>query len=193
MKVKVTNPLALRVAQAATARQDFLKVFQGVHIRPDGRVAGSDGFVLAYHPHAVEPFEGEAFIARLQSPLPKSAEDIEFDTDAEVVKYRMVGKYGRQPGAMAYAVIDATYPDVEEIAPTEGRVWSGSTFGLDFELVRRMWHAASAKSSSFRVQFTDKEVVRLVHWDDELVLLVMPTRYVGTGADLPLRVVEGAK
>lgn len=174
MNVSVKEALAFRTAQAATSKQDFQKVFTGVLIRPDGMVAGTDGFVLAYHPHTVEPFDGEPFIANLERALPKTARNITLDTESQVVTYTThTGKKSKRH-AMAYEVIEATFPDFERFAPTNGVEWSGDEFALNFDHVKRVWSVAMPGNPHVRWRFLDErgKMVRLSAYDPEMVLLM---------------------
>lgn len=92
-EIKIISEQALRFAQAATSPKDKVPVFRHIRVLPDGAISGTNGYTLAHHPAAAEPFEGEPLYIIPQRTIPTNAKDIVLDIERGQMRYKQGNKH----------------------------------------------------------------------------------------------------
>ena len=129
MEIQVKNYTALRLAVACLSNgKGDARPWRFARITPDGAITGSDGYRLAYHPHAVEPYEGPTFYIRPERALSVAqGRVVTIDTEAKVLIIN--GK--RTLCEMFLETRDDFYPDVTKVFPDRPMTWEPTVIGWD--------------------------------------------------------------
>jgi hypothetical protein len=113
-RITITRPQALRLAQAATSKEDYQRIFRGILFRPDGTLVGTDGFCLAYGRNACEGAT-ESVVVRFEKSIPRFETGV-VDLVAGVFRYKTNARSAEK--SMLVEVLEGSFPDWERVLPT---------------------------------------------------------------------------
>ncbi|CDG98570.1 putative DNA polymerase III beta subunit [Xenorhabdus bovienii str. puntauvense] len=110
MKLKINRGTLLAILECQAIR-DPCTYLCGICFRPDGKVAATDGFMLAYGKHENE-IEREVIVSIGKLPT-KNFEYAKFDTEQGIV--RLFDKQNKLIGATLCSEIDGEFPHIDRL------------------------------------------------------------------------------
>lgn len=110
MKLRIDKATLLAVMECMAVR-DVRHYICGICFLPDGKVAGTDGHMLAYGEHDNQ-IDHEVILSVGKLPT-KTFDHAVFDTDAGIVK--LLTDEEMTVGVTLCGVIDGKYPDVTKV------------------------------------------------------------------------------
>lgn len=110
MKLKINRRTLLAVMECMAVK-DVRYYINGICFLPDGKVAGTNGHMLAYGEHDNE-IEKEVILSIGKLPT-KSFEYAEFDTEHGIVK--LYSEHDIVVGVTMCSVVDGKYPDINKL------------------------------------------------------------------------------
>lgn len=185
MEVSIKNLTAHALADAARSKKNITPMaLDAIYVRPDGLIAGTNGYVLAWHPDGVEPYDGEA-MAIVPPKFPKNARGIVYNVDDMTVTYMSGHKHERA----VFTVSKGAYPDFERVTPTKTEPFPADTIGLNPRYLTTFYDvlpAAGGTAAGVRITYTGEGSPLIVGTTDpEQRLLVMPLVNSTKAAEIP--------
>lgn len=176
MIITVESVQAWRVAQACTNKKDYGLNFRGLYVRPDGFLAGTDGFRAAYHSNGVEPFDGKELIIIPDKKLPANVVSVNVDTDTKILTART--KQGKVSAMSVQVIEEPSYVNVERVTPEFGRKLEDDLLGVNAKMLNEIVTALEDNKygSAFLQLSGPSAPARIITNDPELVILLMPVK-----------------